>query len=94
MFDATEDKSLISPLRFMVVCVGLLAAVALMLNLRKFGLMPVLRIGTPTAALAIAWIWLKADDSKTSRHLGKGILAFMLLVSIADIVWSIFLPRG
>jgi hypothetical protein len=92
MFDATEDKRLIQPLRFMIVCVVIFAVLALMLNLRRFGFAQVFRIGTPIAALAIAWTWLKADDSKVTRQLGNGILVFMCIASIADVVWSIFLP--
>ena len=91
MFDAIEDRRL-TPLRFMIACVVIFAGLALMLNLRKFGFTRVLRIGTPVAALAIAWTWLKADDSKISRPLGNGILAFMCVASIADLVWDIFLP--
>lgn len=93
MFDAkAAEDSKLRALRFMVGLVVMFASLAVILNLRRFGLAPVLRIGTPAAALALALIWLKADDSKISRHLGRAVLAFMCAASVADVVWCIFLP--
>ena len=92
MLDATVDKSVIRPARFMIACIVIFAFLALVLNVRRFGFAPVFRIGTPIAALAIAWIWLTADDTRVSRQLGNGILVFMFIASVADMVWSIFLP--
>lgn len=93
MFDAALDKRLgLQPLRFAVGCVIIFATLAIVLNLRRFGLILVLRTAVPAATLAAALVWLKADDLKISRRLGNGILTFMFVASLADIVWSIFLP--
>lgn len=91
MFDAIEGSKL-RGLRFIVALVVIFASLAVILNLRRFGLVPVLRIGTPAAALALSLVWLKADDLKSSRQLGSAVFAFMCAASVADIVWCIFLP--
>ena len=92
MLQATVDKGVMRPARFFTACVVIFAVLALILNVRRFGFALIFRIGTPVIALTLAWTWQKADDSKVSVQLGNGILVFMFIASIADVVWSIFLP--
>jgi len=90
MSEATKDVEVgVQPLRFAVGCVVVLAALAFVLDLRKFGLLPVVRIGTPAATLTLALLWL---DGKLPRKLGSGIVIFLIAASVADIVWGVFLP--
>ncbi len=93
MFEVAEEKKVgLQPMRFAYACMVMFAGLAIVLDLRRFGLLMVLRVGAPAAILATALPLLNTSESRPDRRLGNGALALMCIVSVAVIIWVIFFP--
>jgi nitrate reductase gamma subunit len=84
MFEALEEKKVgVQPIRFAYVCVVVIAAGSIVLNLRRYGWLPVLDIGTPAAILALALLWLNAAEAVFARRTGNKLFVLMCIALVA-----------
>jgi len=92
MFEIVEEKKIgFQPVRFLYACMVIVASLAIVLDLRRSGLLMVLRVAAPAAILTIALTWLNKSQSQPSRRLGEhGALALMCIASAALAIWDIF----